>query len=38
MFNDLKTDATIQSSGDNLGGSRFGALDSGVYLFTIKLA
>ena len=38
MFNDLKTDATIQSGGDNLGGSRFSALDSGLYLFTVKLA
>lgn len=38
MFNDLKTDTSIQSGGDNLGGSKFDALDSGLYLLTVKLA
>lgn len=36
MFNDIKTDSSIESSGDRLGGSNI--LESGVYDFTIKLA
>ena len=38
MFDTLTTDASIQSDGDNLGGSRYGTLDSAIYPFDIKLA
>lgn len=36
MFNDIKVDSSVQTSGDKLGGSVL--LESGVYDFTIKLA
>lgn len=38
MFDTLKTDATIKSDGDSLGGSKYTPLESGLYDFTIKLA
>ena len=38
MFDTLKTDATIKTDGDNLGGSRQAPFESGLHDFTIKLA
>lgn len=38
MFDTLKTDTTIKSDGDTLGGSKYSTLESGLYDFTVKLA
>lgn len=38
MFNTLKTDDTIETSGDSLGGTKNVVLDSNIYPMTIKLA
>ncbi len=38
MFDTLKTDATIKTDGDNLGGNKQAPFESGLYDFTVKLA
>jgi len=38
MFDSLKTDETIKTSGDTLGGSKYSTLESALYDFTVKLA
>ena len=39
MFNNLKTDETIETSGDTLGGgSKFTPFDSAIYPMTVKMA